>query len=177
MYLDESSVIMMLDSIYPNVVESAASTFQYLVQSPDTMAPELVDHIANTRQNYVPWYTAIQDNINAAKQEASGTISGSIMNFKADIITKMEAAHDTMVMTITGNGCNSYTMYEQEYISKLMTLMSTMSMGFWAYSGQVSGSIPTNMVMTLSTTIQNALYTYGSPVPMLTLVKQVRTML
>lgn len=174
MYLETDSIVMMMDSIYPNVVENAMATFGYLVQYPDTMPADVVDHIANKRQNYAPWYTAIQDNINAAKQETVATITGSIHQFEEDVTNKMEAAHEKMVATITATGCNSYMMYEQDYIMKLSQLLGTMSMGFYSYTSNVQGSIPTNMVMTLSSTIQNVMYTYGSPVSTLTLVKQVR---
>lgn len=148
-----------------------------LIHSAETMPPEVVDHITKYRQNYAPWYTAIQANIDVGRAQAKCSIETAIVTFKP-VIDLIEFGHGKMVNAFNARGCNTYPTYEEEYNTKLTSIMTTVTMALKSYSVLVQGSIPQFLLHPLSAVIHSAISPYGSKsIPSLTLIQQVRTMI
>lgn len=141
--------------------------------SPDSTPKDVVDHITNVQQNYKPWYTAIQANIDAGKANASATITTVIGSFPS-VIDKIEAKYKKTVKRFAARGCNTYDVYMANTQTKLYNVLSSISTFAYNYQMNVQQSIPSTMIYTLSNQLQNLIYPQLTSIPMLDLIKQVK---
>lgn len=161
-----------LDQIYPNLVQTASSSFGYLTSSSSTPA-DVANYITNVRQNYQPWYTAIQTNIDSAKASVNSNLTAGFNGLQG-IPDKVESSYNQMVKVFTGRGCSQYSQYLTNVTNKLTMSISSIMSTLSSFQMSVQSSIPQDLISPFSSQLSMSLYSSTSNVPVLTLIKQVR---